>query len=233
MSNGTRKRRSELTKPSTWLLNCINHDPIKNVIPVGPRFQVNVPKWEGAINKSRLLLGYKWDDDNSKWLGSRVWPIGSRNMTTTEKEIGEGRPNSCSCALPGSVDCIKHHILERRLLLKRELGGVFFTWKFDEMGERVSKSWSMKDRKTFESIVKMKPTSEGRDFVRRALRHFPNKCRKGIVSYYFNVYVPDRLSLQTRLPSTKQVDTDDEDEVLDCKYLGMKKRSEKGKMLKS
>ncbi|XP_051128860.1 AT-rich interactive domain-containing protein 2-like [Andrographis paniculata] len=233
MSNGTRKRHSELTKPSTWLLSCIRHDPKKNVIPIGPRFQVDVPKWEGTIDKSRLLDAYKRDYNNSKWLGSHIWPIDIPNKTITEKAIGDGRPNSCSCALPGSVDCIKRHILEKRLLLKRELGSAFFTWKFDEMGEQVSKSWSMKDRKAFESIVRMKPSSDEKDFVWRALRRFPNKGRKDIVSYYFNVCVPYRLSLQTRMPSITEVDTDDEDEVMDCKYLGMKKKPRKGKMRKS
>lgn len=231
MSNSVQRRRFKPPRQPIGLLNSIGDDHIqRKVIPVGPRFQVDVPEWSVIVNQSVLVDAYKNDSNNSKWLGSRIWPISMRNIKVSENMIGKGRPNSCTCRLPGSGDCIKRHICGKRLVLQSELGPAFVSWKFDGMGEQVSNSWSLKDQKTFESIVKMRPSSVGNDFVKRVLKRLPSKCRQEIVNYYFNVYIPRRMSLETRLPSIKQVDTDDEDEARDSKYLGIQKRLGKGKL---
>ncbi|KAL3826093.1 hypothetical protein ACJIZ3_022122 [Penstemon smallii] len=196
------------------------------VIPVGPRFQAGVPMWSGPVNRGE----YNEDSDNSKWLGTRDWPIEIGNMKSTGRKIGKGRSNSCSCTSIGSVECIRRHILEERLLLQCDLGPAFFSWKFDEMGEQVSKSWTLKEQQTFESLLKKKPSSLKKDFPQLALKRISEKSRKDIVSYYFNVYIPQRMSLHTRSPSINLVDTDDEEEAKDYNNMGMRKRS-KGKNL--
>ncbi|KAL3640718.1 hypothetical protein CASFOL_015686 [Castilleja foliolosa] len=200
---------------SIRLLN-VNGDYLhRKVVPVGPRFQADVPEWAGTENN---------DPDDSKWLGTRVWPLQIENMKTIGKKIGKGRPDSCCCASPGSVDCVRHHVLEKRLYLQSDLGPVFFSWKFDEMGEQILKKWSLKEKQSFELVVKMRPSSDGKSFLRRALKCFPSKNGRDVVNYYFNVYIPNRMSLCTRSRSTKQVDTDD-DETEDSNHMGLQKKS--------
>lgn len=226
ISDGVNRRHFEPSRRSVRLLNFIGDHLQRKVIPVGPRFQADIPEWDGPVDRSILISAYNSDTHNSKWLGSQVWPVEIGNMKTTGRTIGKGRHNSCCCVSPGSADCITRHILEERLLLQCDLGPAFFSWKFDEMGEQVSKSWSLKEQQTFESLMKMRPSSNGKSFWKRALKSFSNKYRKDIINYYFNVYIPHRMSLQTRSPSIKQVDTDDEDEAENFSHMGLQKRSE-------
>ncbi|TKY65888.1 AT-rich interactive domain-containing protein 1 [Spatholobus suberectus] len=101
---------------------------------IGPSFQVEVPKW----------VGRDYNSDDLKWLGIQLWPMPDISENNT-KGIGEGRRDSCSCEFPGSVNCVKLHISEARELLKLEIGTTFSSWKFDEMGEDVSKSWTLEE----------------------------------------------------------------------------------------
>ncbi|KAL0347407.1 UNVERIFIED_CONTAM: AT-rich interactive domain-containing protein 1 [Sesamum calycinum] len=223
--DGLQRRHLQPPRRSIRLLNFIGDHLQRKAIPVGPHFQADVPEWSGPVNRSVLIAAYKSDSDNSKWLGSRVWPIEIGNMKTTGRTIGKGRPNSCCCVSPGFSDCTIRHIVEERLLLQCDLGPAFFSWKFDEMGEQVSNSWSPKEQQTFEKLVKTRPSSNGKNFLKRALKCFSNKYRKDITNYYFNVYIPRRMSLQTRLSPVKQVDTDDEYEIQDFNYMVLQKRS--------
>ncbi|KAG8376994.1 hypothetical protein BUALT_Bualt09G0122100 [Buddleja alternifolia] len=229
--DGAHRRHLHLPRRSIRLPNFIGDHIQRKVMPVGPRFQADVPEWSGPVNKSV----YNSDSDNSKWLGFRVWPIEIGNMKTTSRTIGKGKPDSCRCVSSGSADCIRHHIMEKRLLLQCELGPAFFSWKFDEMGEQVSNLWTVKEQQTFESLVKTRPSSNGKTFLKRALKCFPKKDRKDIINYYFCVYIQKRMSLQRSLPSMKQVDTDDEDEDGDeeSNNMGLQKRKSEGRTVVS
>lgn len=46
-----------------------NHLP-RPIIPIGPRFQAKIPKWEGGTD---IKLGN--DDDGLRWYGTQIWPI--------------------------------------------------------------------------------------------------------------------------------------------------------------
>jgi hypothetical protein len=46
-----------------------NHLP-RPIIPIGPRFQAEVPKWEGGNH-----IKQHYGDDSLKWLGTQIWPI--------------------------------------------------------------------------------------------------------------------------------------------------------------
>ncbi|KAK9290239.1 hypothetical protein L1049_008406 [Liquidambar formosana] len=178
-------------------------------IPLGPRFQAEVPDWTGPVNKGNLYGGDD-DSENSRWLGTRIWPTKGISAEITVEAIGKGRPDSCSCVSPGSASCIKYHVVEEWLRLQSDLGPAFWSWKFDEMGEVVSKAWTLKEQESFESLVRMNLLKNGTSSCKHALKCFPSKSRKSIVSYYFNVFIPRRMSLQIRL-SLKQVDSDDEE----------------------
>ncbi|KAG6427626.1 hypothetical protein SASPL_111872 [Salvia splendens] len=210
--SGTQRKHLEPSHRSIRLLNFIGDHLQRKVIPVGPRFQTDVPKWDDTVDLGIRISSYKSDSDNLKWLGSQVWPIVTRNMKSTRREIGKGKNNSCSCASRASADCIKRHVREERLLLQHDLGPAFSSWKFDEMGEQVSESWSLKEQRAYKSLMKMRPSANGKSFWKLTLKRLPRKSKKDIVNYYFNVYIPHRMSLHRSSPTIKQVDTDDEDE---------------------
>ncbi|KAJ8550969.1 hypothetical protein K7X08_000339 [Anisodus acutangulus] len=187
---GSRSRPLQLPRQSPRLLNFIGDHLQRFVIPVGPRFQADVPDWTVPADKD--------NSDNSRWLGTRVWPIEIGNMKVSSRAIGKGRPHSCSCRSPGTTVCVKRHVSEERRILQRDLRLAFFSWKFDEMGEQVSKAWSSKEEATIESLVKRKPQLNGKNFLKHGLKSLPQKNGKTIISYYFNVFIPRQLSLQNR-----------------------------------
>ncbi|KAB1211851.1 AT-rich interactive domain-containing protein 2 [Morella rubra] len=99
---------------------------------------------------------------------------------------------------PGSLSCNRRHVLESRLLLKFEIGPAFLSWKFDKMGEAVLKAWTSEEQCRFESFVKTNPLMRVTNFWELALKHFPSKSKKSLLSYYYNVYMPRSMRLQTR-----------------------------------
>lgn len=217
ISYGARRKHFETRRRSPRLLNFTGDHLQRKVVPVGLRFQAVIPEWNDPEDRITLIDAYKSNSDNLKWLGSQVWPVENEKMRPSDRKIGKGRHSSCCCVSPGSADCTQRHILVERLRLLTDLGPSFFSWKFDQMGERVSESWSLNEQQTFESLMKKRPSSNTKSFLKRVLKSFSNKNRKDIANYYFNVYIPRRMSLHTRSPSIKQIDTDDEDEADDSK----------------
>lgn len=192
-------------------LSSEDYDTQRPVIPIGPNFQAEVPNWEGPTN-----IRHQNSDDDLKWLGIQLWPMNDISKNNT-KGIGEGTHGSCSCEFPTSIDCVKLHISEARELLKLEIGTTFSSWKFDEMGEDVSKSWTMEEQEKFESLVKLNQLLNGTNLWKLALEHFPYKSMKCMINYYHNVYIPRRLSMETR-SCYDVVDSDNEqDENLNNK----------------
>ncbi|WOG85820.1 hypothetical protein DCAR_0105013 [Daucus carota subsp. sativus] len=173
--------------------------PYERHVSVGPTYQAEVPKWTGAVSVS-----------DSKWLGKRVWtPEDENEKTLVEKHpIGKGRETSCDCSLPGSSSCVGLHIAEKRLELKRALGGLFYCWRFDRMGEEVSLSWTPEEKKRFKKMV-LENTAHNK-FWKNAFKLFPSKTREKLVSYYFNVLVLRRRSYQNRV-TPKHIDSDDDE----------------------
>ncbi|XP_073222251.1 uncharacterized protein [Cicer arietinum] len=171
-----------------------NHLP-RPVIPVGPRFQAEVPKWDGTTNLKQCN-----SDDCLKWLGTQIWPMPEVSKTNAIG-IGKGRLDSCSCHNPKSVDCVQKHVSEARECLKLVIGTAFSSWKFDDMGEDVSKSWTMEEQTAFESLVKSNPLSSDTKFWKLKMKkYFPSKSMKCMINYYYNVYIPRCMSKATRSP---------------------------------
>ncbi|KAF7144989.1 hypothetical protein RHSIM_Rhsim04G0166100 [Rhododendron simsii] len=184
---------------SIRLRNFIGDHLQRMAIPVGPGFQADVPEWNGPPNKESFNFQVS-DSKTSRWLGTRIWPLKGLTKKINDIAVGKGRPNSCPCVSPGSIDCTKCHIIEERLRLQSDLGAAFLSWKFDEMGEDVSKSWTLKEQERFELLAKTYPLSQGKDFLKHALKCFPLKGKEIILSFYFNVFIPRHMSLQTRSP---------------------------------
>ncbi|KVH94683.1 AT-rich interactive domain-containing protein 1-like [Cynara cardunculus var. scolymus] len=196
----------------------------KLVIPIGPRFQADVPEWNGPPQRKYPHKNLS-KSDSSKFLGTVICSKENTIPETDRDAIGRGRPDCCDCYPPGSILCVKRHIAEKRAHLQKELGPAFRIWKFDEMGEAVAEIWKQSEQQKFVRIVKTNPISEGKNFLKSALECFPSKSHNTIMSYYFNVYLPRRISIQTRSGCTL-VDTDDgEDEKTPCSK-GSRKRAQ-------
>ncbi|CAH9103401.1 unnamed protein product [Cuscuta europaea] len=205
---GSKSRHLQSPRRSIRLENFIDDPSPKMVVPVGPRFQAEIPEWSEPVGYGQADGGY----DDSRWLGTKVWPIEMGNTKLSTKYVGKGRAESCTCQAPASVECVRCHVLEERLRLKCDLGPAFSAWKFDEMGEQMLKSWTAEDQKTFEPLVKKNPHSNGKKFLKQALKSFRSELRTTVVNYYFNVFLPRRISMLTRMSLVELVDTDDDAE---------------------
>ncbi|XP_022931396.1 AT-rich interactive domain-containing protein 2-like isoform X2 [Cucurbita moschata] len=178
-----------------------NEDSAEETVPVGAVCQADLPEWTG--NNS---------DSDSKWLGTRSWPLQHRNSNSVRdrRAIGRGRPDSCGCQFPGSVECFRFHIAEARMRLKLELGSTFFAWRFHQMGEEISLQWTVEEEKRFKELAMSGFNNHNRCFWDYSLRWFPMKSRKNLISYYFNVFLLRLRSYQNRV-TPNSIDSDDED----------------------
>lgn len=207
----TMKKPKQVNKRSQkhqndWFNDVLDENK-KLAIPIGPRFQADVAEWTGPPQRKYPHKSLT-KSTSSKYLGTVIW---SNKETTPETEIGKGRPENCDCHSPGAISCVKRHIALKRTRLQKDLGPAFHKWKFDEMGEAVAKLWKYSEQQKFIQIVKRNPISEGNNFIKLALESFQSKSWKNIASYYFNVYLPRRISAKTR-SRTGTVDTDDDEE---------------------
>ncbi|GAU48600.1 hypothetical protein TSUD_179820 [Trifolium subterraneum] len=169
-------------------------------IPLGPNHQAELPEWSGTTHES-----------DSKWLGTQIWPLKTVKSKFLEWEhVGQGREDSCSCRVQGSVECVRHHITEKRSKLKLELGVAFYQWSLDKVGEAVGRWWTQQEEKKFKDAAKSNPASIDRCFWDNIFKTFPKKSRENLVSYYFNVFLLQRRAYQNR-HTPDNVDSDDEE----------------------
>ncbi|KAI5424233.1 AT-rich interactive domain-containing protein 1 isoform X1 [Lathyrus oleraceus] len=159
-----------------------NHLP-RPFIPIGPRFQAEVPKWEASTN----IKQYD-NDDCLKWLGTQLWPMPSLSRNNA-KSLGKGRPDSSLGENLESVDCVKKHI-EVREFLKSKVNDTFSSWKFDNKRD-ASKSWTTEEEKKFESLVKLNLLSSDTKFWKLVMEYFPSKSIECMMNYYYNAYILD------------------------------------------
>ncbi|KAM5572415.1 AT-rich interactive domain-containing protein 2 [Rosa sericea] len=187
----------DLASPHRSVIPSDDDESREKYVSVGPLSQADVPEWTGVASES-----------DSKWLGTRVWPLQcEEDISLVETDIiGRGRPDSCGCRLPGSVTCHRFHIAEARMKLKKELGSLFYHWRFDRMGEEISLQWTAEEEKRFKTLVQSKYPF----FWNSASKWFPRKTRENLVSYYFNVFLVNRRSYQNRV-SPKNIDSDDDE----------------------
>ncbi|KAJ4955927.1 hypothetical protein NE237_012710 [Protea cynaroides] len=201
LENYSRKSVRPVDSSNASRFGVFDDDYHRRRVAIGPLFQAQVPDWTGVPAES-----------DSKWLGTQVWPLETSQhyMLFESGSIGMGRQDSCACRLPGSVECVRFHIAEKRMILKVELGSAFHIWKFNYMGEEVSLSWTEEEEKRFKAIVRLNPPSLERCFWYELYKCFPNKKRGDLVSYYFNVFVLRRRSYQNRV-TPDSIDSDDDE----------------------
>lgn len=182
-------------------LNPFDEVNTRKRVSIGAEFQAEVPEWTGVALES-----------DPKWLGSVHWPLETEgsNLIVWKTPIGKGRQDSCDCRLPGSVECIRFHIAEKKARLKSELGKAFYSWRFHFMGEEVSLSWTEEEEKKFKTTVSLNPRSLDKYFWNPLCRCFRTKGWRSLVSYYFNVFVLRRRMYQNRV-TPRSIDSDDDE----------------------
>ncbi|CAM0883606.1 unnamed protein product [Alopecurus aequalis] len=178
-------------------------------IGVGEHFQAEIPEWTGPPSDAELSC-YRNDPNISKMQGSRTWPPKGEISQTDIVVAGQGRPESCSCPYPGSYFCRQHHINAARDQLRSEIGQAFKEWKFDSMGDQVSKKWSIDDQLKFNGLERLDPVLENKSFWAIASKHFASKPRRDLVRYYMNVFLMRRVLSQCRL-SLLEIDSDEDE----------------------
>ncbi|XP_038988149.1 uncharacterized protein LOC103695494 [Phoenix dactylifera] len=203
---------------------------LRKRIGVGTLFQAEVPEWTGPPNVIDVSEDNE-DSDDSKWLGTRVWPVGGDDRKISEAMIGKARPDSCACGSAGSVACIRSHVTAARLQLQCDLGQAFFSWGFDGMGEEVSKLWTREEQMKFDPLERLDPKSEHKTFWKLAKNCFISKSRQDLVSFYVNVFIPRQMSNQSRLPTAEVNSEDDDDDGDDEKDEKPHEDGRKGKAL--
>uniref|UniRef100_A0ACD5WHT3 Uncharacterized protein n=1 Tax=Avena sativa TaxID=4498 RepID=A0ACD5WHT3_AVESA len=178
-------------------------------IGVGEHFQAEILKWTGPPSDAELSC-YRNDPNISKMLGSRIWHPEGEISRTDIVVAGQGRPESCSCPYPGSYFCRQHHINAARDQLRSEIGQAFTEWKFDSMGDEVSKMWSTDDQLKFSGLERLVPVLENKSFWTIASKYFASKTRRELVQYYMNVFLMRRVLSQCRL-SLLEIDSDEDE----------------------
>ncbi|KAJ4759772.1 ELM2 domain-containing protein [Rhynchospora pubera] len=173
-------------------------------IPVGPNHQADIPDFTDHVSMS--------DPITLKYLGTSFWsPNHKIPFQASKTPIGEaGISKSCKCSIPGSSECIRLHVAESKLKLKCELGNSFYTMGFHKMGEEVALSWTQKEEEKFKSIIRANLPSDDKKFWPPLFVNFRSKGWKGLVSYYYNVFLLRRRRYQNKAVPVK-IDSDDDD----------------------
>lgn len=178
-------------------------------IPVGPQYQAEIPE---CVPRSSVDEQPSSSDDGDRW--TKVWPPAGAPADTPLKPVGRGRPDSCDCPEPGSMNCVRPHIEVARARLKGELGPAFEAMGFDQMGEYVAeKSWTREEERIFRLVARSHPASKGLNFWDYLPDALPHKTRMELNSYYFNVFMLRRRALQNRIENSKIDSDDDEGEL--------------------
>lgn len=156
------------------------------------------------------------NDDENKFLGSRVISMPKINSVIgNDIVVGKGR-TACFCEDLGSLRCFRQHITEARENLRVNIGHERFSaLGFDSMGDIVACKWTKDKEQLFHEVVYSNPISSGKNFWKVLAETFPSRTNQEIVSYYFNVFMLQRRAEQNRFDPTNADSDDDELQVND------------------
>lgn len=195
--------------------------PPQKLVPIGSDYQAEVPEWRPYGAKDSSVCLYFAETINSsdsfdsavdyKFCGTCVTPMPAMELITCDdNKIGYGR-SICICVDPGSITCVRHHVVEAREDLRRLVGQECFTGLgLNEMGEVIAERWSEEDEQIFEEVVMSNPSSAGKNFWDCLSAVFPSRTKMEIISYYFNVFMLRKRAKQNR-SKTMNIDSDDDE----------------------
>ncbi|KAK8493201.1 hypothetical protein V6N12_008702 [Hibiscus sabdariffa] len=193
------------------LLQC----PPRKPVLVGPNYQADIPEWEDLS-----VVGNNCNDSDVletaacrygiELMRACIIPMTDLESFAYDDKVGRGRTN-CNCEDKDSVRCVRQHILERREELRESLGlERFMELGFCDMGEVVADKWSEEEEHLFHKVVFSNPVSIGRNFWKILASVFPYRTKMDIVSYYFNVFMLRKRSVQNRCESMS-IDSDNDE----------------------
>lgn len=204
-----------------------NHPPVKSV-SIGPEYQADVPEWclqgsknslahlDGSDNQVRLeTLSDSClvvDDDHwEKLLGTCIISMPDSAESANHYSQSLGIINDCECLDKGSIRCVRQHVMEAREKLRASLGHkIFEELGFRDMGEEVSKNWTIEEENKFHEVVSSYPMSMGKNFWDHLSVVFPSRTKNELVSYYFNVFILQKRAEQNRFDPLN-IDSDDDE----------------------
>ncbi|XP_047306701.1 AT-rich interactive domain-containing protein 2-like [Impatiens glandulifera] len=169
-------------------------------VMVGPLFQAEIPECTGIRT-----------DSDPKWLGiTMCLPQNGDDSFTSMDSTDKRKENPCICQSPGSVQCTRFHIAEKRINLKMQIGSLFYDWRFDRTGEDVALSWTIKQENRFKGIIGRRNLSLRKQLWNNTSKFFPNKTREDLVRYYFNVFTLRCRRYQNRV-TPEDIDSSDDE----------------------
>ncbi|XP_038725875.1 uncharacterized protein LOC120016941 [Tripterygium wilfordii] len=206
------------------LSSVIDHPP---QISIGPEHQAYVPEWrpQGWTSSSDKLdgsdpqgpvaqaLDNDDDDDGSmeKLMGNCIIPMPELEASARcYPQDGETK-SDCKCTDRGSIRCVGQHVMEARLKLRENLGSdIFGELGFCDMGDEVTKKWTVEEEERFHEVVLSNPESLGKNFWDHFSAVFPSRTKKDMVSYYFNVFMLRKRAEQNRF-DPQNIDSDNDE----------------------
>ncbi|XP_062200476.1 AT-rich interactive domain-containing protein 2-like [Phragmites australis] len=187
---------------------------------IRPCGQADIPEWTGKPSSP-------YDDPRAlRFLGEPILPPES-NEDLDGGSIGKRRQDDCNCQFPGSIACVRFHVTEKKIELKRELGSAFYEMRLDRIGENLALVWTKDEERKFNTTIQKNLPSSKHNFWDKLLAVFRSKGREGLVSYYHNVFQVRRRAYQNRL-APNAADSDDDSIEPGFLYLlqgGRKSRS--------
>ncbi|KAL6641012.1 hypothetical protein ACP70R_019193 [Stipagrostis hirtigluma subsp. patula] len=168
---------------------------------IRPCGQADIPEWTGKPSSP-------YDDPHAlKFLGKPIL-FPENNEDLDGGSIGKGRQDDCNCQFPGSIACVRFHVTEKRIILKRELGSAFYEMGFDRIGEDLAQTWRKDEERKFNSTILENLPSSKYNFWGKLLDVLHSKGREGLVRYYHNVFQVWRRGYQNRLANAPDSDDD-------------------------
>jgi len=171
-------------------------------IPPRPCGQADIPEWIGKPSSP-------YDDDPRilRFLGEPILLPGSTE-DPDGASIGKGRQDDCNCESPGSIDCVRFHVAEKKIKLKHELGSAYFEMGFHRIGEDLALTWTKDEERKFNTTIQDSLPSSTNKFWDKLLAVLHDKGREGLVRYYHNVFQVWRRAYQNRLAQNPDSDDD-------------------------
>ncbi|CAL4916983.1 unnamed protein product [Urochloa decumbens] len=169
--------------------------------PIRPCGQADIPEWTGKPPSRHE------DRRGLRFLGEPIL-IPESNEALDSGSIGKGRQDVCSCQFPGSIDCVRLHVAEKKDELKREVGSAFYKMGLHQTGEDAALAWTKADERRFNTIIQDNVPTSKYNFWDKLRVAFRSKGSKGLVSYYHNVFQVRRRAYQNHLALNADSDED-------------------------
>jgi hypothetical protein len=186
----------------------------EEALPCG---QADIPKWTGKPSS-------RYDDRRTlRFLGEPIL-LPESNEALDGGSIGKGRQDNCNCQYPGSIDCIRFHVAQKKDELKRELGPAFYKMGLDKTGEDAALTWTKGDERRFNTVIHDNLPTSKYNFWGKLRASFRSKGSKGLAGYYHNVFQVRRRAYQNHLA----LNADSDDDSIEPGFLYSRQGDVKG-----